>query len=119
MARLLLTLTFIALLSFAASAESIWLEAENYTASHDEGGLAIYVTTCSGASQGLAVEGFDYPGDWIELKLDVVGSGAFVDSLRSGGLTLEESDLRATVFGAGTEEEDLTSDFHTIGYGIG
>ncbi len=119
MARLLLAVLFVALFSLSASAESIWLEAEDFIASHDEGGLSIYVTGCSGASQGLAVEGFDYPGDWIELKFDVLENGAFVDSLRSGGLTLEESDVRCTIFGSGTIGDDIVSQFHTIGYGIG
>ena len=119
MTRLLMVLFLIALLSFAASAESIWVEAETYTASHDAGGLAIYVTGCSGASGGLAVEGFDYPGDWIEMKLDILDNGAFMDSLRSGGLAMEESDIRTTVFGAGPAGEDLVSDYHTLGYGVG
>ena len=119
MARLLLVLFFLALLSLTASAESIWVEAETFTASYDAGGLGIYVTGCSGASGGQAVEGFDYPGDWIELKLTIGENGAFTDSLRSGGLSMEESDIRATVFGAGPVGENLVSDFHTLGYGIG
>lgn len=119
MARLLSVLIFITLLGSTAAAESIWLEAEAYTASHDVGGLSIYVTGCSGASGGMAVEGFDYPGEWIELKLTVPENGAFTDSLRSGGLLSEESDIRCTVFRAGTVGEDIVSDFHTIGYGVG
>jgi len=119
LARLLLVLIFIALLSFTASAESIWVEAEAYTASYDAGGLAIYVTGCSAASQGMAVEGFDFPGDWIELKLTIPENGAFTDSLRSGGMSMEESDLRCTIFRAGPVGEDIVSDFHTLGYGIG
>ena len=119
MARLLLVLIFVVLLSFTASAESIWVEAEAYTASYDAGGLTIYVTGCSGASGGMAVEGFDFPGDWIELKLTIAENAAFTDSLRSGGLLAEESDIRCTVFGAGPVGEDLVSDYHTIGYGVG
>jgi len=119
LARLLLVLIFIALLSFTASAESIWVEAETYTASHDVGGTAIYITGCSGASQGLAVEGFDTPGEWIELKLTIPENGSFTDSLRSGGMSMVESDLRCTVFRGGPVGEDLVSDFHTLGYGIG
>jgi hypothetical protein len=114
-----LGICFIALLSFSASAESIWVEAETYTASHDAGGLAIYVTGCTGASGGLAVEGFDYPGDWIELKLTVAENGAFVDSLRSGGVLAVESDLRCTVASAGPGGEDIVSVYNTLGYGVG
>ena len=119
MARLLLALIFVALLSFSAGAESIWVEAEDYIGSHDEGGLAIYVTDCISASGGLAVEGFDFPGDWIELKLDIRENGSFVDSVRSGGLRLVESDIRSTIYGAGAAGEDVVSPFHTIGYGVG
>jgi hypothetical protein len=114
-----LVLIITALLSVTASAESILVEAETYTASYDAGGLAIYITGCSGASGGMAVEGFDYPGDWIELKLNISANGAFTDSLRSGGLLNEESDIRATIYGAGTVGENLISDFHTMGYGVG
>jgi hypothetical protein len=119
LARLLLALIFIALLSSTAAAESIWVEAEAYTASHNVGGLSIYVTGCSGASGGMAVEGFDSPGEWIELKLTVPENGTFTDSLRSGGLLNEQSDIRATIYGAGAVGDDLVSDFHTIGYGVG
>jgi len=119
LARLLLVLIFIALLSFTASAESIWVEAETYTASFDAGGLTIYVTGCSGASGGMAVEGFDFPGDWIELKLTIPENGAFTDSLRSGGMSTVVSDLRCTVSRAGPLGEDLVSDYSTLGYGIG
>ena len=119
MARLLSVFIFVALLTVTASAESIWVEAETYTASHDAGGLGIYITGCTAASQGMAVEGFDFPGDWIELKLNVAETGSFVDSLRSGSMSMEENDLRCTVFRAGPAGEDIVSDYHTLGYGIG
>jgi hypothetical protein len=114
-----LVISFIALLGSVASAESVWVEAETFTAKHDAGGLTIYVTGCSGASGGQAVEGFDTPGDWIELKLDIAENGAFIDSLRSGGMSMVESDLRCTVYGAGPLGGDLTSTYSTLGYGIG
>ena len=119
MAKLLLTPLLVVLLCAAAGAQSILLEAEDYIASHNEGGSTIYPTQCGGASNGRAVEGFDYPGDWIELTLDLSENGAFEDSLRSGGLLLEESDIRSTVFAAGPSGEDQISAFHTIGDGIG
>jgi len=95
------------------------LEAEDFVAYHDEGGVSIYVVSCSGASGGLAVEGFDTVGDWIELDLEIAEAGSFVDTLRSAGLLVEESDLMITYLGAGPEGSDLTSTFHTFGQGIG
>jgi hypothetical protein len=119
--RLLMGLIFVALFFASANAQSIRVEAESYiyVAYHDEGGVALNVVSCSGASGGQAVEGFDFPGDWIEVILEVPENGSFCDSLRSGGLTAHECDLQSTVFGAGPLGEDLVSAFHTIGEGIG
>ena len=119
MVRLLLGLILIALLCLSAHAQTIIVEAESYIAHHDEGGNAIYRASCSGASGGEVVEGFDFPGDWIEMILNVPDNGSFADSLRSGGLLNAESDLQSTVFGAGPSGEDLVSAFHTVGQGIG
>ena len=119
MARLLLAFTLLTLLCVSANAQSIRLEAEHYVASHDQGGVAIYVTTCSGASGGRAVEGFDFPGDWIEVVLTVGQNYSFSDKLRSGGNSGEESELQSTIFGASPLGEDQFSTFHTVGMGIG
>ncbi|MGQ9604106.1 MAG: hypothetical protein ACUVUU_07815 [bacterium] len=99
-------------------AEAITIEAEGFISSHDEGGVAIYVVACSGASGGYAVEGFDYVGDWIEIAFSIAQSATFIDSLRSAGLLYEESDIIATYLGAGPGSSDLTSIFHTVGKGI-
>jgi hypothetical protein len=119
MVRLLVALFLILLLSLSASAQTILIEAESYVAANDVGGVVIYKTSCSGASGGIAVEGFDYPGDWIEVILDVGENGSFEDFLRSGGYASTESDVQATIFGGGIMGEDLVSPFHTIGMGIG
>ncbi len=115
---LTLPVVFIAILA-PALALAFALEAEDFVASHDEGGVSIYVTSCSGASGGLAVEGFDFVGDWIELSLNLSQPGSFVDTLRSAGLLEAENDVRITYVGAGPEGSDLTSSFHTVGFGIG
>ena len=71
---------FLTLASHAGGAPII-LEAEDYIASHDAGGGPITAVVCSGASGGLAVEGYDAPGDWIELRAVLPESGAYEDML--------------------------------------
>ena len=119
MIRLLLIFGMVLILCLPANTEVIRIEGESYVASHDEGGVAIYITACSGASGGLAIEGFDYPGDWIEFAIDVSEAGSYADTLRSGGLTAQASDHQTTVVAAGPSGEDLNSPFHTLGEGIG
>jgi hypothetical protein len=102
-----------------AHAQSIVVEAELYVDYHNEGGTTIYVTTCSGASGGLAVEGFDWTGDWIELTLTIPEAGSYADSLRSAGLTSIASEIHSTILGGAPGGGDLTSVFNTVGLGIG
>ncbi len=119
MARMLFVLGAATLLCVSASAQSIIIEAESYVASYDAGGVSIYITTCTGASGGYAVEGYDTPGDWIEVVLNMSDAGSFADSLRSAGELYEESDHQSTIFGAGPGGDDVISTYHTYGYGIG
>jgi len=95
------------------------LEAEDFVAFHDEGGVSIYIASCAAASGGFAVEGFDTIGDWIELSLTIPDAGSFADTLRSAGLLTEESEIKATYIGAGPGGADLSSTYHTLGLGIG
>jgi hypothetical protein len=107
------------LLAFTAGAKAVLVEAESFVASHDIGGTVIYRTSCAAASGGLAVDGFDTPGEWIEVVLNVVEVGSYADSLRSAGLYDYESDFGVTVFGGGPGGIDVNSSYHTIGLGIG
>jgi len=116
--RLLLVMGLVCLVTGAAYAQDIIIDAETFHAYHDEGGTMIYLVSCGAAHGGIAVEGFDYPGDWIEVTL-TIENGSFTDNLRSAGLTDSVSALRATVFGAGPGGSDLISDFSTYGLGIG
>jgi hypothetical protein len=116
--RLLWIAVVVCVLPVAAAAQGIVIEAETFVATHDEGGSGIYITSCSAASGGLAVEGFDYPGDWIEVSLHVDANGSYADVLRSAGLYGLESTLAATVYGCGPYGEDLVSAFSTLGLGI-
>jgi hypothetical protein len=106
------------LLCFATGARGITIEAEGFVASHNEGGNSIVEATCSAASGGKAVEGFDYPGDWIEVVLVVGESGSFTDTLRSAGLIDSLSSERSTIYGCGPSGEDLVSSFAAVGMGI-
>ena len=117
--KMLLMLTMILVVCAPASAQPITLEAESYVAHHDEGGSAIYVTACGAASGGLAIEGFDFPGDWIEVALVLGQNESMANRIRSGGDVGVATDLQSTVFGAGPMGEDLISPFPTQGVGIG
>jgi hypothetical protein len=118
LARLLLFVG-LALLLLVSAAQAIIVEAESYVASYNAGGSAIYVVSCSAASGGLAVEGFDTPGDWIEVALNVPEIYGYADSLRSAGESGLQSDIRITVFGADPNGGDVLSYYHTLGQGIG
>ena len=118
MGRLLAALAMICLAAGAVSGQGILVEAETFISYHNEGGDIPIVVSCSAASNGLAVEGFDYPGDWIEVSL-TVWNGSFTDSITSAGLLDSASTIRATIFGAGPGGSQLTSSFSTYGAGIG
>ena len=117
--RLLYVLLALAMAPAGLSAHEITLEAEDYVNSFDAGGTAIYNTACSGASGGYAVEGFDWPGDWIEVVLTIPELGAYADTLRSAGLYGYESDMRITIMGGAEGGGDINSYYSPIGLGIG
>jgi hypothetical protein len=108
----------LALAAAAAWADPLILEAEDFVASFNAGGAPIYVTYCSGASGGYAVEGYDYPGDFIELRADICQAGDYEDILRSGGELYEWSEhfVRYRVEGGSTI---AFATFATYGMGIG
>ena len=118
LARLLLLAGLVLLLS-TSGAQAIIIEAESFVASHNAGGSTITVVSCSGASGGYAVEGFDTPGDWIEMILNVPEIYGYADSLRSAGEYGFASDIRSTIFGADPNGWDVLSTYHTMGQGIG
>jgi len=113
-------LVMLALIILPASiyAHQITLEAEDYTNSFNTGGESIYVTACVGASGGYAVEGFDSPGDWIEVTLTTTELGAYGDTLRSAGLYGYESDMRITIVNGAQGGGDIESYYSPIGLGI-
>lgn len=118
MDRLLLVVGLVCFATGAAHAQGIIVEAETFTAYHNEGGNSIQWVDCDAASGGRAVEGFDYPGDWIEVTL-TIWNGSFTDKIRSAGLFDSTSSIRSTILGAGPGGVDLNSFFDTYGLGIG
>ena len=71
----------------AVSAETkIKLEAENYSASHVVG-TRISTVSCGAASGGLAIEGFDEAGEWIEIPMQLADPMDCLSGVRSAGLT--------------------------------
>jgi hypothetical protein len=117
--KLLAMMLAVILLPALIYAHDITVEAESYTNSFNAGGTAIYSTACSGASGGYAVEGFDAPGDWIEVTLTTPELAAYGDTLRSAGLYGYESDMRITIMNGAQGGGDLESYYHPVGLGIG
>jgi hypothetical protein len=103
----------------SASAYTVVLQASDYIASYNAGGADFYVTPCGGATNGLGVEGYDYPGDWIELKLVISAEGTYRDSLRTAADDEAEADHLMTVFAPGGVPVGTQSPYHTTGLGIG
>jgi hypothetical protein len=70
----------------AAQTIRIRVEAENYTWSFNEGGEPICISTCDKTnSGGKAVDGVDFPGDWIEMDVSVPEPMLYRNSLCSAG----------------------------------
>jgi hypothetical protein len=61
------------------------LEAEDMSGAHNAGGAAISYVGCTAARGGLAVDGVDSPGDYIEWPLSLAQDFVFRDSLRTAG----------------------------------
>lgn len=61
------------------------LEAEDATDWLDVGGSSIQIVACSAARGALAVDGVDWPGDWIAWDLSLTEDFYFRDSLRTAG----------------------------------
>jgi hypothetical protein len=115
----ILTMMAVAVLATTAASASVLVEAESFVASYNAGGTSIYVVSCSGASGGYAVEGFDTDGEWIEMMVTIPETYGYADSMRSAGLATAESDIAMTIFGAYPGGSDLASSYHTVGLGIG
>lgn len=114
----MLVIFTIALAASAAHAAPIILEAEDYVSAWNMGGDPIYITLCSGASGGYAVEGYDYIGDFIELRVVLPRAGQYDDILRSGGELYEFSEHFARFRRENGGTITFTT-YSTMGMGIG
>jgi len=101
-----------------ASAYTVVLQISDYIATGNAGGADFYVTPCGGATNGLGVEGYDYAGDWIELKLVLGQEGTYRDSLRTAADDMTIGNHIITILGPGGETMG-TSYYRTEGLGIG
>lgn len=71
-----------------AGAETVFqLEAESLSGMLNLGGNPIALASCTAARGGLAVDGVDYVGDYIEWPLTLEEDFVFRDSLRTAGGT--------------------------------
>ena len=101
-----------------ASAYTVVLQMSDYIASGNAGGADFYSTPCGGATNGIGLEGYDYSGDWIELKLVLSQGGTFRDSLRTAADDMTIGNHIITISGPGAETMG-TSYYQTEGLGIG
>jgi hypothetical protein len=119
--RILIVLVVLAVAVLAATAASaaVKVEAESYVASYNIGGNGIGIVSCSAASGGYAVEGFDVVGEWIEMMVTIPETYGYADTLRSAGEYGVESDIAMAIFSAYPGGGDVSSAYHTVGEGIG
>ena len=108
----------------AACRADFRFEAESAVAAgrvHNEGGAAdLFVKQCAGASGGLAVEGMDFPGDWIEFDLELGAPFCFQDSVRCAGVLDASWHFHVLVFAQGEIYPVVTDTLPQImGRGIG
>jgi hypothetical protein len=85
--RLFLVALSLVLPTAVAAQTIIQLEAENMTAWYNTAGLGIVPVSCGAARGGVAVDGVDAPGEYIEWPLTLTQDLVFRDSLRTAGAT--------------------------------
>jgi hypothetical protein len=95
------------------------IELEDYSSSFDGNGseVAIQKVACSNASNGSAVYGLDFAGEWIEVSVTVPESGTYRPHLQYAARAGANISLRMEMNGCGAS---ATVDFLlTQGTGIG
>ncbi len=103
----------------AAGALSVLVEAESYTDGYDMGGASIMSVACSGASGGLAVDGLDIPGEWIEVKATIPTEACYELLMNYQAPYAEPIETRVTVFDDGHSTVEGDVDVPLIGEGLG
>lgn len=99
----------VALSSCPARAADAYVQAENYTLSHDIGYTLI-------APNGILLQGLDYPGEWTEYVLPQLPFGTYRVSMRCWGDVNVPYELYLKTFPA-QGEEPQTVDLKFTGLG--
>ena len=102
----------------ACLADGLRVEAEGLATFYNYSGTTIGTVACSGASGRFAIQGVDFPGEWIEIPFTVTSAVAFVDSLRSSGYTNEHRQLSVHFISEGNLQS-APGDTMTTGLGLG
>ena len=102
----------------ACLADGLRVEAENLTDFYNYSGTTIGTVSCSAASGRLAIQGVDFPGEWIEIPFTLTSAVAFVDSLRSSGYTNERRQFSVHFISEGNLQS-APGDTATTGLGLG
>jgi hypothetical protein len=95
------------------------VEAEDYVAYNDLGGVLIDDVGCPGTSSGYIVKGLDRFGEWIELSVTFPESGYYKIEVGIQGSEGLEYELRTTLVGGGPVGEDLRAEYFYVGEGMG
>ena len=114
----LFTALLLLLAPLTAGAQTIEIEAEEYDACNDVGGLPIGTAIdpdCSGFS---LLEGLDTAGEWTEYDIDVAEVGIYQPRIVCRGSLFESYHFVLVVTGNVSGATDTTEFFFTgIGYG--
>lgn len=80
------------------------IELEDYTASYDDpsGSLTIRAPYCSGASGEKAVQGLDYPGEWIKVPVYIPHAGEYRVVVNYQATIGDDIRVRVGIEGCGT-----------------
>ena len=103
----------------AAGALSVLVEAESYTESYDMGGASIMSIACTSASGGLAVDGLDISGEWIEVKATIPAEACYELIMSFQAPYAEWIDTTVTVFDDAHLSVEAEVDVTLKGEGLG
>jgi hypothetical protein len=112
----ILVLALIALLAApGARAQTVVdVEAEDYTSADNIGGYDIQSVICSGASGGMAADGIDIVGEWIQLLVPFPKAGCYRIEVAFQGYPDQENAFTASLVSGG---DSALLEF--VGAGIG
>ena len=104
------------------AAETLRREAEEYPAYgfYDIGGIDIRESYCSYASQGLAVDGLDVPGEWFKLKVTFASAGCYSSRIDYQSAYADTVGLAVRLLDYPTPGDEIRADYVLVGgYGFG